>query len=152
MSEVTDEVLGNPLGGNLVCSIVVGCILPSTSLAGTMAKAREMALKMEKSMVLMPNSDASCGSQLWAKSKRMKWGLSSDNRVLIWGCIRSRATLRSSVMAGVASAVLSIPGGRPGTVGNVMGMILTAGVRLSIDFMRWTLPAVVKKEIRTLLP
>lgn len=139
------------MGGNLACSMVVGRVLPSTSLAGTMAKAREMALKMEKSTVLMRNSEANCGSQLWAKSKRMKWGLSFDKRVLIWGCIRSRATLRSSVVAGLAYAVLSMPGGRPGTVGNVRGMILTAGVRLSIDFMRWTLPAVVKKEIRTLL-
>lgn len=55
-----------------------------------MRYASEMVAKTEKRSVLMSSYEASLGSQCWAKSKKTKWGLSCDKRVVIWGCMSLR--------------------------------------------------------------
>lgn len=63
--------------------------------------------------------------------------------------MRSRAFLRRPAIAGVVSAVLLSPGGRPSTAGIGREMIWVVGVERREDLMRAMLPGADRKEIRT---
>ncbi|KAI3806167.1 hypothetical protein L1987_22061 [Smallanthus sonchifolius] len=81
------------------------------------------------------------------KVENTKLGFRLASKVLIWGCIRSNATLISSWVAGEVSEVFSTPSGRPSTCGRVRGMTLMVAVGLNMVSMRLTLDEAAKKEI-----